>query len=431
MLATSSIQCARRSDGRIRRLVVGAVLAVSLAAVTPSVHAQFGGFGGQGANINSRDLRQYGDILGLDDEQREVVQILFEDFMQGSQEITSKQRSEREALIEAVRSGDGDWSQMRTLGELANKKREDLQEQFLGDVRVILSEDQAQQWPSLERAIRRNQSLRRGFLSGERVDLTQIVVQVELEESSLAEVNVSLGQYEIDLDRAIVARNEAQTRAMGQVRDLFGSGDPSAIEDLFDKQRKLSVRVRDVNRRYAREIEGMLTADDKARFADAFKRASFPQVFRDGRGQRVLDLVLAYEDLGDEQRVTIEEIGESFGRDTLRLNEQHIAVIEDSEMSVSVMDMFRQRGGRQGGRDGNRGGFGNRGRGGDSDREPTPQEEVVQKKRDLDAKTIESIERALNEGQAATLEDQLAKIRDQEREERRGNNNRGGFRRDR
>ena len=44
---------------------------------------------------------------------------------------------------------------------------------------------------------------------------------------------------------------------------------------------------------------------------------------------------------------------------------------------------------------------------------------------------IENIERVLNEGQASTLEDQLAKIREQEREERRGNNNRGGFRRDR
>lgn len=433
MPATSSNHRARRSDGRIRRLVVGTILAVSIGAVAPAAAAQFGGggFGGQGSTISSRDLRQYGDILELDDEQREVVQILFEDFMQETQDITAKVRTQMEAAREDMRSGGGDFTVFRSITEDSNKKREDLQKQFLGDVRVMLSEDQVEHWPRLERAIRRNQSMRRGFMSGERVDLTKVVEQVELDESSLAQVNVALGQYEVDLDRAIVARDEAQTRAIGQAGEVFRSGDRGAIEDLFDKQRKLSVRVRDVNRRYAREIEGRLTEDEKARFSDAFKRASFPQVFRTGQGQRVLDLVLAYEDLGDEQRETIEEIGESFGHDSSKLNDQHIAAIEDSEMSMSVMDMFRQRGGQQGRRGGNRGGFGNRGRGGDADREQTPQEKVVEKKRDLDTKTVQSIERVLNEGQASTLEDQLAKIREQEREERRGNNNRGGFRRDR
>ncbi len=431
MSATSSIQCARRSDGRFRRLVVGVALAASFVVIAPSAQAQFGGFGGQGSTINSRDLRQYGDILVLDDEQREVVQILFEDFMQETQDITAKVRTQMEAAREEMQSGGGDFTIFRSITEDSNKKREDLQERFLGDVRVILSEDQAQHWPRLERAIRRNQSLRRGFMSGERVDLTKVVEQVELDESSLAQVNMALGQYEVDLDRAIVARDDAQTRAIGQAGEVFRSGDMGAIEDLFDKQRKLSVRVRDVNRRYAREIEGTLTEDEKARFSDAFKRASFPQVFRTGQGQRVLDLVLAYEDLGDEQRETIEEIGESFGHDSSKLNDQHIAAIEDSEMSMSVMDMFRQQRGQRGDRGGNRGGFGNRGRGGDGEREPTAQEKIVQKKRELDAKTIESIERVLNEGQASTLEDQLAKIREQEREERRGNNNRGGFRRDR
>jgi Heavy-metal resistance len=418
MFVTSSIQSARRSDGRIRRVVASTVAAVSLVVLAPSASAQFGGFGGQNTGLNSRDMSQYGDILALDDEQRDVVQILFEEFMQETQEITSKMRAQMESAREEMRSGGGDFTQFRTMAEEAGKKRADLQERFLGDVRVILSEEQAQRWPRLERAIRRNQSLRRGFLSGERVDLTKVLPQIDLVETSLDQVNASLAQYEVDLDRAIVARDEAQTRAMGQVREIFQSGDDGALDDLFDKQRKLSVRVRDVNRRYAREIEGMLGSDEKAAFSEAFRRASFPQVFRTGRGQRVVELVLAYEDLNDEQRTRIEGIAESFGRDRSKLNERHIAAIEDSEMSMSVRDMFRQRG-RQGG---------NR-RGGE--REATPQDEVAQKKRDLDAKTIESIQRVLGEGQASRLEDQLNKIREQEREQRRGNNDGGRFRRDR
>ena len=426
--------------GRCPRIAMRAFIAAAcLGAVVPAAQAQFGGgFGGFGrsAGINSRNLEQYADILRLTEEQRDVVQILFEEYTQETQDLSQELRSQMEGMREAMRSGEGggDFSGFRTVGEQFGKKRQALQDRLLGDVRIMLTEDQATHWPRLERAIRRNQSLRRGFLSGERVDLTRVIGQIDLSEEQLAEVSTVLDGYEVDLDRALVARDAAQTRAMEQAREVFRSGDAEAGEELFEKQRKMSARVRDLNRRYAREIEGLLADDHKARFQDAYKRSSFPQVYRPGRGQRVMELISAYEDLTEEQRDAIASIGETYEREVSNLNQQHAAAIEDSEMSMSVRDMFRMRG--RGGRDQGGGGRGNRGdrgdrgdRGGRGNRDAGPGAEFVQKKRELDAHTVETIQRLLSEAQAERLEDQLNEIRQREREQR-GDRGRQ-FRRDR
>ena len=414
--------------GRSPRVAMRAIIAAAcIGAVAPAAQAQFGagmgGFGGS-AGINSRNLDQYSEILRLTEEQRDVVQILFEVYMQETQDLSQELRSQMEAMRDAMRSGEGggDFSRFRTVGEQFGQKRQQLQDRLLGDVRIMLTEDQATQWPRLERAIRRDQSLRRGFLSGERVDLTRVIGQVDLTEEQLAEVATVLEGYEVDLDRALVARDEAQTRAMERAREVFRSGDAEAGEELFEKQRKMSARVRDVNRRYAREIEGLLAGDLRARFQDSYKRASFPQVYRPGRGQRVMELITAYEDLTEDQRDAIASIRETHERDAGRLNEQHAAAIEESEMSMSVRDMFRARG--RGGRD-QRGG----GRGGRGDRDSGPGAEFVQKKRELDTHTVENIQRLLSESQAEKLENQLNEIRQREREQR-GDRGRQ-FRRDR
>ena len=403
MRLTRTTVSSRGSIGGSARIAMRALIAAAcLGAVAPAAQAQFGGgFGGFGgsASINSRDLTQYTEILRLTEDQTDVVQILFEEYTQETRDLSQELRSQMESMREAMRSGEGggDFSRFRTVGEQFGQRRQALQDRLLGDVRVMLTEDQSTQWPRLERAIRRNQSLRRGFLSGERVDLTRVIGQVELSDEQLAQVGTVLDGYEVDLDRALVARDEAQTRAMEQAREVFRSGDTDAGEELFEKQRKMSARVRDVNRRYAREIEGLLAGDHKARFQDAYKRSSFPQVYRPGRGQRVMELITAYEDLTEEQRDSIASIRETYERDVSRVNEQHAAAIEESEMSMTVRDMFRMRGrggrGQTGGGRGNRGDRGDRGdRGGRGDRDAGPGAEFVQKKRELDAHTVESIQ---------------------------------------
>ena len=215
-------------------------------------------------------------------------------------------------------------------------------------------------------------------------------------------VSPLLEQYEVDFDRALLARYEFVIGMRDKAQEVMQSGNSDEIQSAYRKMLKFSVRVRDVNRRFAREIEGQLAGEEQARFNDAFNRASFPEVFEPSRAQRALDLVLALEDLSSGQRSIVEEIAARFRRDTSILNDQHMAAIDEREDSMKWDEWGRDPAGTE--------------LKGQGNREETPRDKVVRMKRELDAKVIASIERALEEGQVAELENRLVKVREQERE---------------
>jgi Spy/CpxP family protein refolding chaperone len=380
-----------------------ATLAIGLASA-PAV-AQFGGggggFGRQGMapTLNSRDLGRYADILGLDPEQREVAEVLFEGYMEEVQAGIQEFRDEMNTVREEMRSGDGGpegWQAMGDLMEKFRERGEKLQTTMLGDIRAILTDEQAENWPRVERAVRRDQTLRRGFLSGERVDVTRLVDRLELEASVRQELDSVLVQYEIELDKALQARNRMQEDAMEEMRELMRSRDQEAMQDMIEEGRKVSARVRDVNRRYFRQIESQLGTDARARFEHAFQQASFPQVYRAQRGERVLESVLGFEDLSEDQTRSLEAVRSGYERQISAINREHAAEIEESEMNMSVRDLFR------------------RGRGG-RDR---PGDEFEGRKRELDEKTLESVRQILTQEQAARMDQRIQEMRDEERDRR-------------
>jgi hypothetical protein len=367
--------------------------------------AQFGGggggFGRQGMapTLNSRDLGRYADILGLDPEQREVAEVLFEGYMEEVQAGIQEFRDEMNTVREEMRSGDGGpegWQAMGDLMEKFRERGEKLQTTMLGDIRAILTDEQAENWPRVERAVRRDQTLRRGFLSGERVDVTRLVDRLELEASVRQELDSVLVQYEIELDKALQARNRMQEDAMEEMRELMRSRDQEAMQDMIEEGRKVSARVRDVNRRYFRQIESQLGTDARARFEHAFQQASFPQVYRAQRGERVLESVLGFEDLSEDQTRSLEAVRSGYERQISAINREHAAEIEESEMNMSVRDLFR------------------RGRGG-RDR---PGDEFEGRKRELDEKTLESVRQILTQEQAARMDQRIQEMRDEERDRR-------------
>ena len=80
----------------------------------------FGGFQGGGAAISSRDIGQYSDILALDDEQREVVTLLFESYLQEYQDNTQAMRDE----MRRAREGGGGFEGFADLVANSNAKRD-------------------------------------------------------------------------------------------------------------------------------------------------------------------------------------------------------------------------------------------------------------------------------------------------------------------
>lgn len=382
----------------------------------------FGGFqGGGGTAISSRDIGQYSDILALDDEQREVVTLLFESYLQEFQDNTQAMRDQ----MQEARDGGGGFEGFADLVADSNAKRDTIQSNFLGDIRAILSSDQEANWPKVDRAITRNAGLRQGTLSGERVDVVRLVGELEL--ASDTTVAPILEEYEITLDGAIKRRDELRSGLRQRSRD----GDPG---DAFTKMRSASERVRDTNRTFARQIESALGSEDGTRFAASFQRASYPQVYRPGRGQRALEAALGFEDITADQKASLDALNDGYTQDTSALNKKYVAEIDKAEREgTSFGNRGRQQGRdaggqRGGGRGGDRGGDRQRGQGregqrpqrdgaspggrGQGDRGQRgqgrgPGSEIAQEKRDLDTKTVERVGAILTDAQSTRLDKAL------------------------
>lgn len=375
----------------IARRIARLATAVAIAAIATPAIAQFGGGGfGQGAErtIDSKQLERIAEMLDMDDTQLMVAR----DFLTGYISEHSAIVEEREMLTQAAReefreSRDPSvWrsvgQSMQDLGEKADK----LEQQFFEDVKLLLNEDQMASWPVVERDHRRTSTIERGLLSGETVDLIAIVENVASTDTA-PDLDQTLESYATDLDRALVKRNEIYADGMSRARDLMQSGDFETMNKLFEEGREAGLRVRDINKRYARQIAAMLPEDVRAAFDREVNRESFPQIYRRSYAGRVFSTVDELQSLSDDQRAQINAIRDTYERQAESVNTKWAKAIEEQEANQDLQSMMRGRFGRGGGQGGM----------------PDELREFRDERRDLDAKVAEQIKTLLTEDQAAKL----------------------------
>lgn len=347
----------------------------------------FGGFrGGEdqyAPPVSSRDMDRYADMLGLDQEQRALAEALFEGYMEQFQAEARQVREQTDQLrARAEQEGNREgWREMGQIMQRFGERRGEMEQSFLADVRSLLTAEQAERWPKVERARRRENTLRMGRVSGEAVDLIRLVDEAELDEATNRDLAPILERYELDLDRALVKRNEIYESARERMREAMESGDREGIQDLFEEGRDAGVRIRDLNARYARQVEAMLPEQARSAFADAVKRASFPQVYRATYADRVFEAVDQMRSLSEDQRSAIASLRERYRREVGSINDEMCRAIAAQEEDASMGQMFR---GPRGGEDDAASG-------------------LRQRKRDLDQGTVESLRKVLTPEQATQL----------------------------
>lgn len=313
----------------------------------------FGGGGGGGdalaPSFNSREFTRVSKVLKLDKDQEEAAKMLFDSFEEQLRTKAAPTRTKMERARDDFRENRDPsiWQDVRKDMDKFRPQRDEMEKSFLSDLKGMLREDQAQAWPRFERSMRREQYINRGLMSGERVDLFKIVEKAELSEDAKTTIAPILDLYEQDLDRELVARAAFQKDNMSKFGDLFGSGDTKAMQDLFDKGKELSLHVRDVNRRYARQVQDLAPEDKKALIATEFKKQSYPRVFQQTRASRTLDAALAIKDLSEEQKTGLAALKESYTRDLDAVSTEMVAATDKMETTITVesmMSMFRNGG---------------------------------------------------------------------------------------
>lgn len=399
-----------RAGGLACRLVAVVGLAVALGVGAQVVHAQpgggglmqifGGGMGGMGggnteATYSSRDVDKAAELIGFDAAQKEGAKLIFDAYSGEFQEAAARFRKEQEKAREAFREDQDPaaFENMRKEGEKLLATRTKLDKDLMTNMQALLTDAQKPMWPKFEMTQRRDKGLDRGaFMSGERLNLFTLTEKIEMPSENKAQVNTLLASYEVDLDRELINRAKVQEEiaADGQkmmqggrnFRDILG-GDGKEIDALINKAKEASVRVREVNRSYAKKIESALPEDKRADFAAEIQKQSYPQVYRQTRAQRQIVAAIGFGDLTPEQKTSIEAIRDNYTRELAEANKQLAAAQDKTEMEMSFEKMTA----------GFMGGGQNQG----------PEAELRKKKTDLNTKTEASLKSLLTDEQSVRL----------------------------
>lgn len=363
-----------------------------------------GGFGGRmyDASVTSVDMDKYAKMLGLDKAQQEAVNMLHDAYSKEFAEQADKMRTKMEDMRQEAREAQDPsmWQQMGEEMQKFRTVRTDMETSFFDDVKAVLTPAQAEKWPSIERLRRRESTIGRGLMSGERVDLVKVVDDLKLSDAAKAPLAQVLDQYSADLDRELVARNAVYDEAQNNFRDMFaGNADPSKMTKMFEDGRAAALKVRDVNTRFARQIEPLLPEDKRAAFSDEVRRESYPMIYRTSYANRVIEAAPKIDGLSAEQKQSIQTLSESFNREVATINKQMETATVERETSIKpeeIMGRFGMGGGGGGG-GGGRGGFG--GNMFDSEK----MTELRTQRRELETNTVDKIKAILTEEQQAEL----------------------------
>jgi hypothetical protein len=363
-----------------------------------------GMFGGGGdpmaASIDSREIAQYAKTLNLSADQKDLAQTLFKGYEEQFRTKSEEMRTKLDEARQAARDS-GDNSMWQSIGEQMNAfrvSRQKMEDQFFSDYKEILTPDQLTQWPTIERTRRREKTMGRGLMSGERMDVIKLVDDAKLPDDVKATLAPVLAQYEADLDRELVARNkvydENVTKFMAAMRDPTQNHD--GLQKAFDQGKDASTRVREINKRYARQVEALLPESEHAPWEKAVKAATFPDVYRPSGTSRQITAAEGFSDLDATQKEGIKALEASFTHDLDAVNDRLATTQEQQESTMTVDRMFARFGRGPGGQ----GGAGQGGGGANSD---DPMADIRQQKRDLERKASDSLKKILTPDQADRL----------------------------
>ncbi len=319
---------------------------------------RFGGMGGFGQNpsINDRQLSKYLDLVSASEAQRESAKALMEGYRDQIETLDDAAREKRRELGEKMREGPDPelFAQMRTEMEKSRAARDKAEKAFLGDVRALLTPEQASSWPRVERAVRRDQGMSRGFVSGERLDVIRVVEEAGLAPGDAKAMAPTLDSYEQEVDRAIVERDQAYEAARTAMGEAMRNGEPEAADGAFEKGRAAAMKLRDINRKYARQVLDQAPEGKKAAMELAIKRANHPEVYRETPTDRRLAAAEKLAGLDASQQSALQALREKHGRERELLNDQLAAAMEAQEANFNPREMMGRgrRGGGPGGGDG-------------------------------------------------------------------------------
>ncbi len=328
---------AARALAVLRAPVAAAVVAVGLALVSAPAASAQNSRGGMAAmfipDFLPRDLPVFVDSLGLEEWQRPILEALLEDYGTNFATAADGVRSSMGQLKDVAANTDPN-----KIVELITKplitwgaEKKALRADFLESVKSQLSDVQAESWPRLERALRREKALPNGELSGESLNLVMIARETDASPLVAENARPAIEEYEIKLDAALEAREAELEAAIGAQLAAMVPNDPKKLLTISERTMRTRVAVRAVQDASLLAIRDALGAEYGPGFEKRALRRAFPQVYGPDPVTPLFEAANALPDLTPEQKTKLAELRARFDTDHGALQSRYADVIRTTE----------------------------------------------------------------------------------------------------
>jgi hypothetical protein len=297
---------------RLAIAVVAAGVALSLA---PAAHAQFGGGVGMRnlfmPDFLGRDLPVFVDSLQLEEWQRPILETLLDEynatFVTANEGFQAKMKetavgASQDRVMDAISKPLVEWAAEKVV----------LREDFLASVKSLLSDVQVEQWPRLERALRREKSLPNGELSGETLNLMMIFRELDAPPSAADAARLSMEEYEAKLDAALALRDAEVDATITPILKAMANNDSQSGIAVQERVMLRRVGVRTVQEESLVAITAALGDEYGAPFHKKAMQRAFPQVYRPDPINPMIDAALGLADLTEAQKTSLETLRAEF-----------------------------------------------------------------------------------------------------------------------
>lgn len=297
---------------RLAIAVVAAGVALSLA---PAAHAQFGGGVGMRnlfmPDFLGRDLPVFVDSLQLEEWQRPILETLLDEynatFVTANEGFQAKMKetavgASQDRVMDAISKPLVEWAAEKVV----------LRDDFLASVKSLLSDVQVEQWPRLERALRREKSLPNGELSGETLNLMMIFRELDAPPSAADAARLSMEEYEAKLDAALALRDAEVDATITPILKAMANNDSQSGIAVQERVMLRRVGVRTVQEESLVAITTALGDEYGAPFHKKAMQRAFPQVYRPDPINPMIDAALGLADLTEAQKTSLETLRAEF-----------------------------------------------------------------------------------------------------------------------
>ncbi len=211
---------------------------------------------------------------------------------------------------------------------------EELKRTFVDDLKALLTKEQEQRWPIVERELRR-MKLVGGRLTGESLDVVRMVSGLKLPSTPPA-ADQALEVYSQELDRLLVQREKFMADNSAKFGDLIKS-DPHAAEVMFRDALRIRVALRELNERTVKLVAAELPADAAAKLMENLAKQTGERVNMPSRAEGQLKSARELDGLTTKQVAELDELAEWYASKLKPWKERlAVAVREDEERDIPI-----------------------------------------------------------------------------------------------